>query len=257
MPESILGYNNLVYSDDPTVTSTADAGYPGTNLRSWSLAEQYRRTVAAAAFVVAEFDFGSLRTVDSIGVAGHNLPIGSIIQPQYFTTSWQDYFTYTTVRDGQTIFRRTTARTQERFRLVVTPPTGLVASIGNVYLGQSLDLPEGGPDAGLVIPPFGLMGKVQNNINQRGDLLGRRLTREYSMTQFSIANVEPDWVRDYWLDFKRHARILPFYWQWDNSTAQAQKEDAAFCYTTKLLDATAYDESELFMPIGLSAEAVV
>jgi hypothetical protein len=140
------------------------------------------------------------------------------------------------VTDDRPIMRLVEPVTAAQFRLVFTPqesPSGDLM-VGSIFIGKALEMAR--PIyAGHVPSPFARVTSVRPNVSERGQLLGRSVTREGMADSWSWQNLPAAWVRRHLEPFFKHAVTKPFFLLWRPETFP---DEASYLWTEEDLRAS-------------------
>jgi hypothetical protein len=237
-----IGYDNIFTRKTSVVTSNGAAtGFPASNLKNWYNWQRFKGT-AATVFVTVDAgapvfcNYLALSGFGEGGLQGGNLALQVSNDSTTWTnvvtinvastegvtlyngTYWYDgtrYVSSSVVPIKQNIAVRFTGQTWRYWRVrlagTVAPPM-----LGVVGLGRALDFPIGFY-ADSLKPRWNKDTEVINSISERGAFLGRSIVRSGNKPfSFNVEPVAHDWVDDYWMPFKDHAELLPFFFVWED-----------------------------------------
>lgn len=223
-----IGYHNLLEDTSATITASTEAtGYLKENAYDWRVFDWWKATATGDSWIQAAF--ASAKTADYFAVAGSNLTdVGASIKLQYSTDSgstWSDATTAATGTDNRVIFKSFDVITASYWRVLVNAPTA-VASIGVVAFGNRLDL-QRGFSPGFTPAALARMNEYQTSISDNGQFIGRSISRKMYDGKFTLTNITPEWVRNYWEPFVDHIETKPFFISWDTAS---HNDEAVFAW---------------------------
>jgi hypothetical protein len=211
-------------------------------------------------FLAIDYTLSAPATLDSFGVAGHNLPVGT----QIYAVDNTDPLARVTL--GGTDPTTSTGpillpinwntegpRTVSDWRILfVSPQAGspFNIQIGSLFCGTATPLPEG-ITAPSTPPPLGRKATLLPSIASKGsNFLGSHVQR--LGWQFDIRQklVDPAWVQANWLPMVRHVEQLPFFYLWDD----AYPEDAVYAWTNSIIPPSYTDPS--YMQWGMKCSGL-
>ena len=127
------------------------------------------------------------------------------------------------------------------YRILITRPGGIANQglfIGNVFIGQVLELPEG-IQPSYTPPHLAVNATIENSITMGGNFVGRSLTLEQYDFVIKQDNISPEWIRANWLDLLEYIQQKPFFYLWDDE----HKTDLVFCWTKADIAPPAYSNT--------------
>jgi hypothetical protein len=194
-------YRNVIASASSTAASVAIN--PDT----------YERWFSATGTMQATFQTSST-TVDSIGIAAHNLGSkGSTIQIETLPTgagSWTTRATITPTSD-KPIFITFESATVADIRITVTGGTN--REIAVIYAGVSLVM-QRAMFAGHSPVDLSQVTEYRDTTSDTGNFLGRKVRRKGYATTYNWTNLVDFWYRENFQPFVESAILLPFFIQW-------------------------------------------
>ncbi len=224
-----IGFENLLDSDDATVTSDSEAdGFAKEFLSDWlphtywmadTDGEHYVQAVFLAAQSCNYFAFYSNNVYES----------GGTIRLDYSTDGGSTWLTAVTVMpvDNSPIYKVFDTILAARWRVVVdaTP----AAKLGCVAFGVDLQL-ERGDWIGFTPPELGRDTELTTIISDNGGFLGRSIVRNMWSSKLDLDFLSFGFVYDSWLPFMKHAERKPFFLFWNEGD---YADRAAYCWTNK------------------------
>lgn len=206
-----IGYDSFV--SESTVTGTSQfLGFPPDAVKIQTTWERWRPLGTAGEYLT--IDAGASRSADYFGIAAHSLgSSGAVVRLSYSLTG----ASYTQIQQISVsgnepvmlIFPEITAR-YWRITVVssVSPPT-----VGVVYLGKVLAMQRpiyGGHS------PINLSRQtvVRPTESEKGQWLGRSITRYGLQTSYNWNNLSAAWYRANFDPFVSAARFRPFFIAW-------------------------------------------
>jgi len=248
---SYIGYNNLVKSG--TVTATDTAGYEKENAQSWKTSSWWSAgAVGSYSYYV---DMGSSVSINSWGVAGHNLSdISADIYVQYSATgAWAgEQLTFSptlTPSNNNVIYVVGGAISARYWRFFVAAPSGIFY-IANLFLGTVLYLERGLPE-GFSPANLNRDRKIYNNMSESGNYLGRSLIRKGSKVDINQPKITRAWIDANWDALANSIELYPFYfvWDWENYPLET-----AYCMANNI-KYPAYSDS-IYLDFSLNCVAL-
>ncbi len=238
---SYIGYTNLVKTGTVTVTSEA-TGYEKANAQSYKTSTWWQASAAGTVYYYV--DMGSAVSVDSWGVAGHDLGDNSgTIKPQYSATgAWagEELDLDTVQTPSATVFRKVASQSARYYRFEIVS-TGSASFIGNLFLGVALALPKGMP-AGFAPANLNRDRKIYNNMSEGGNYLGRVLIKKGAKVTINQKNITRSWIDSSWASLINHIELYPFYFAWDTTN---HPSDMAYCMVNKVTHPSYQDNTYL------------
>ncbi len=147
------------------------------------------------------------------------------------------------VTDDRPIMRLVEPVTAAQFRLIFTPQESPSEDlmVGSIFIGKALEMAR--PlYSGHIPSPFARVTSVRPNLSERGQLLGRSITRSGMAGSWAWQNLRAAWVRRYLQPFFEHARTDPFFVLWRPETFP---DEASYCWTEEDLRASNMGMSDL------------
>lgn len=239
-----IGYQSL----SGAITATNEAvAYPATSAGN-PLTYSYWRPTSLPSYW--EINFGSLRSVDYIGIASHELgSSGCTCVAQYWNGSaWVDLYSFIPASNTPVMLLFDEIQTS-RIRIGIlsgTPPR-----VGVVYVGQSLVMQRpiyGGHE------PITLNRTTvyKNNASESGQWLGRSVRRGGAKTSFSWQSLTANWYRENFDPFASAARFTPFFIAWRPFTFA---NEVGYVWTTKDISPSNSGRRD-FMSVSISVEGL-
>ena len=201
-----IGYHKL--SGTISATNAAE-GYPASSAGN-ALTYSFWRPTATPSYW--EINFGTLQSVDYIGIAAHEIGSnGCSCVAQYWNGS--TWVTINSFAPGintpiMMLFDEVQTTKVRIGILSGTPPR-----VGVVYVGQVLVM-ERPLHSGHSPINLSRVTVYKNNASESGQWLGRSVRRSGAKTDFSWNNLTADWYRSNFDAFAGAARFAPFFIAW-------------------------------------------
>lgn len=232
---SFIGYNNLVKSGAIISTSGDAVGYEKENAQSWKTSTWWKADDDFQSQLI--IDMGTAVDVDWFGIAGHDIAANS--SNYYIDYSLTGAFLgeevlikgTTTPTEDVTIFENITLVNARYFRFVFNvSDVGTAAHIGNLFLGEALQLERGMPQG---FSPANLNRKrnILNNKSNSGNFLGRIIKHEGAEIKINQKTITRTWIDANWTALADSIELYPFYFLWDSVT---YANEAAYCIAKKI-----------------------
>lgn len=224
MTARLLYENHLVNATSIVASSEAD-GFPVANIADYIPTDYFRS--AASGTINIDVQMPSPVTADSFGFYNQDIFAGAgTIRLQYWTGSaYADCFAAVTPADNTPVLKTFTARTTDKWRIVIT--SGAVVNLGIAFFGRKLDLPYGNY-LNWTPPLWARNTSVLNSISDAGVFLGRSITALGIKTTLVLQYASDDYIYTSWLPFMKHAEQKPFFFQ---PHVEAYPGEVAFCWT--------------------------
>lgn len=218
---ALIAYRSILDSYDVSIAATsAAAGYAAVNVKSRLTHSGWRPSAGGAqslTFMAA--DLG--KTVDYLGIAGHNLfSKGATID----LLASDDGVTYSSLLGGGYLptsdapfLLQVASSAKKYFRLTVNVAGVAYPTIAVVMLGEVLRL-QRGIYVGHRPAPFSRDVAYNASESEGGQIIGRSVVRRMSETDITLKRITPTWFRDYLLPFQRAAEESPFFFLWNTGT---------------------------------------
>lgn len=196
-----IGYDNLLFGrplSSFTATSSAP-GYPPDAVARPDTAERWRGQSSSDTLTI---DLGATRSFNYVGIAAHTL--GS--EGAELTVQGEKVIP----ADDTPILLLMENRSDYQINLQISYGP---ASIGVVYVGQVLEVMRpvyGGHTPGTLSRDT----KLNRSLSRGGQFLGQQIRRRGVSTELSLSNLSPEWYRDTFDPFVKHARRFPFFLAW-------------------------------------------
>lgn len=214
-------------------TEAGDAEYPISNMLDYTTNTIGRILSPADDFFTIQVETSAPILANYIGVAEHNLPIGTKARFTDRTSgSSVTLGAVDVVNQGPLLLAFENQTTTANFRIGFELPggAGLAVNIGSLFFGVRTDLPEPIPTP-YRPPPLGRDTKLYPSIAAKGsNFLGSYVERvgwDFSIEQ---KLVDPQWIDSNWIQMARHFEALPFFFAWDID----QPEDTVYGWTTSI-----------------------
>lgn len=205
-----IGYRDFV--KDATVSGTSAA--TGTALSMVQTDFTYERYQPITVPANVAFDLGSVESVNYVGIAAHT--IGSTGNAVEVQTSPDGVGSWSTVIDSNpanndALMLLFETKNKRYWRIRVSG--GTTPQIGVVYIGLTLDMMR---PIYVGHRPITLNRTVTKRgaRSDSGQFLGNTVVRLGQSTSFNWTNIKPDWYRNNFDAFAKHAESLPFFIAW-------------------------------------------
>lgn len=223
-----IGYESI--APDSTITASTEAtGYEAANVADGLTWDFWRPLDGDTAAWIA-FDYGSLVSVDYVGIAVHNLgSIGASVTVQaYIGGMWQDVHEFTPTSDAPLMALFEALEAQE-WRLVLSGYTAYdTPSIGVVNIGTAMRF-QRNIYVGHTPITMGRNTNIKPNLSNTGQFLGRSVERRGAQTNIALNNLTPDWYRETFEPFAQYAITGAFFWMW---RPDDYPEEVGYVWTT-------------------------
>lgn len=124
--------------------------------------------------------------------------------------------------------------------------------VGVIMLGKRLELPLN-MSAPFTPPQFAYDHMITNTESDTGQFIGRSIRRMGSKFSLNLPDLlTPDFVKNDWDVFARHAYKYPFFFAWDTVN---QPDDVVYAWTDGNVPAPSYS-NQSFMKIGLNCRGL-
>lgn len=245
-----VGYRNLMEEGGITASSQT-TGYEAVNAATWTTYNKWLPTAGGLQYLTCTLP--GAETASYFAVYGHDLGAkGGSVQLQYSTdgSTWSNATDPVAPSGTQVVFKRFSAILAQYWRFKVSTPTD-AAYIAVAAFGPALEFPQGWRDG--FQPP--LLNDYRDTTHQSegGNFIGRSVVADPLSLQIRVTALDPAWVREHWVPFRRHAEAKPFFVSWD---AVDHPFEAAYCWTQGKQPQPQYDDY-VFMSVGLSVEGWV
>lgn len=238
-----IGWHNRITSTNFTAT-TAEDGYPATNILNPGTYERYRPTSSPAVITI---DLLSALDVDYMAIQTKN---ATNVKLEYSS----DDITYTPVLDEATTDNTTMFLFNEKtFRYWRITITGASLQVVATKLGLVLEMYR--PKYGGVNPlPLSRVTAIRPNLSETGQFLGASQKRIGVNGSMEWDNLPADWYRTNFDIFAQtNPRIAPFFIAWRPITFS---EDVNYAWATN--DITPSNSgTRNFMNVNLSMEGFI
>jgi hypothetical protein len=222
----IILYDNLLTYDGATVTASSEvAGFPFENAFDWNPSTYW---LASAGTSYLNLTLTISKYADSFCLYSQTLwSNGGTIQLQYSLdggSTWLDAFSPVAPSDNVPIFLTFDPISADKWRVkVVSSPASY---IGVVCFGSRMVF-ERGFFVGFAPPQDARMDEITNNVSMNGTFVGRSLLAKGIKDSLSTDMLSQQWVRSVWRPFVDHARLMPFFLQWNKDQ---WPYEVAFCW---------------------------
>ena len=169
-----IGHTNKIEDATSITVSSEATGFEKENAYDWFLYDWWKTTGASS--VTFTVDFGSATSLNSFGIAGHN--IGDITGIFYLNASTDNFVASDDNIVGnifptgsEVIFRKFTDASYRYWRFAFYSLDAAM-TIAQIYLGNVLALPHA-PRLGFVSPKNAAEDDISNNMSDGGFNLGR------------------------------------------------------------------------------------
>lgn len=222
------------------MTFTPTAGGTGSNFQAMSISGAtasflgdgasgflFTKPILSRCYSIFTISPPTSETVDYCCIAAHDLgDFGATLKVQYDNGGgWFSTIISQKITDNSPIFCIFTPKTGVRFRVAIVSNT---ATIGCIRFGRAMQM-ERAMYGGITPPFLDRTTKLQANISESGEFLGRTRIRTDHGASFSWDNVTAAWVRDNWPDFQAATETDPFFIAWRPETFS----DASYAQVTK------------------------
>jgi hypothetical protein len=217
----IVGYENLVTTANVSST-TEDVDWPVTNLANPSTNLKWvGATESPAADEYITLALNTVDDIDYIAVAKHNwgsaqITVSVEVLDDGSPETWTEVITETLLAtDDPVIFRFTEqAVTSIRIRL---QPGAEAPQAAVLYAGKLLVL-QRRLYVGHTPLTYGRTSKVTNAKSESGNFLGRIVLNQSTRSSVPLANLTPQWFREYLWPFVLDSKENPFFFAWRPSS---------------------------------------
>lgn len=245
-----IGYKNLFTTTGVTVTASTEAsGFAKENSYDWFGYDWWKPTAIGDSWIKASF--GGAQAADYCAIWGHDLADhGSTIKVQYSTndSTWVDAGALMP-SDNSTIFIGFDVQVKAYWRLLVNNPA-TIASIGGVQIGEALTFPRN-MEVGFSPPSLAPIIESKTAQSELGAFIGGRILNKGVKGDFNLTNLDPAWVRTYWVPFINHAQTpKPFVFAWDSVN---HSSEVILGWASQQIKSPTYS-TPLLMDISLSFE---
>ena len=257
---AIIGYQNLLAAAASTVTrDTSDAtDKPVANAYDYATHSTWQ--AAATGVAQIDIDAGAAVSADYLGIAAHDLTgklavsASAILIEAATASNYSDKATVAQIADtdvtvDESIFKAFTSVNKRYWRISINFAT--VADIGVIFLGERLTIPVGlGP--GFAPPDFAPKDRVTNQMTEGGAFIGRVVQSQGVGFTMELAGMTPAFMRSDYLAFMVHARVKPFFVQWNNASFSSE---SAYCWNKGPIREARYSE-RLAMTHSLTLQGI-
>lgn len=201
----VIGWNSATKRGTVTASTSAD-GYAAANAADASTTTFWRPTALTATWKITT---PTAETFSYCGIASHSLGgTGCTVTVQLWSgASWVDRGSVTPTDDSVIMFLfGEYETTQIRIRI-----TGSLApSIGSVYFGQTLELPQRAYQG---FTPIDLATNATfiTNVTRGGQLAGRSVQFNGTSNSVNISGIEESWIRSNFVGFMDESLYRPFF----------------------------------------------
>lgn len=209
-----FGFDNRAIGATLTASSAA-SGFEAVNATTWDTYSAWQPTSTSAQSYT--IDLGSAASLDSFGIAGHNLfSCGATVELQHSPdgATWTTVVSAITVASDEPLFRRFAAVSKRYWKLNFTSTS--IFTIANIFVGVSFAMPKAQAYGGS-IAPYNKMNKAMSSRTRTGVLLGRSLKYLGGKLSFQFNNVDSSWVRSNWEAFYDNLMTQAFYVAYDTT----------------------------------------
>jgi hypothetical protein len=239
-----IGYHKL----SGTITATNEAvAYPATSAGN-PLTYSFWRPTSLPSYW--EIDFGTLQSVDYIGIASHELgSSGCSCVAQYWNGSaWIDLYSFAPGVNTPILLLFDEIQTP-KIRIGIL--SGVPPRVGVVYVGQSLTMerPIYGGHSPITLTRTTV---YKNNASESGQWLGRSVRRGGAKTTFEWKNLTAAWYRENFDSFASAARFAPFFIAWRPFTFA---NEVGYVWTNNDIAPTNTGQRDL-MSVSISVEGL-
>lgn len=247
-----IGYSNLFELSGVTVSASTEAtGYEKENAYDGLGYDFWKPTATGDSWIMASF--GSTQTANYMAIWGHDFGTnGSSAKPQYSTnggSTWNDAASAQMPTHNNTLFWSFSDISAAAWRCLITNPSGL-SVVAGVQIGQVLELPYN-VDVGFAPPSLAPMVDLKTAKSESGAFIGGRVLKKGIAGSISMSDIDPVWVRDYWVPFITHAQTpKTFIFSWDD---QNHSTEVVLAWVTKKISPPSYN-TPLLMNVSLDFE---
>lgn len=212
-----------------TPSSNGDAvGHPVSRVVVPDTSTWWETTVAVPVLTLA---FGALRSVEAVGLAGHNLTGRTVLiegATNVGLTTWTSLITVNPT-DDSTILALFAAGNYYGIRITITGGgLGILTRIAVAYTGTVLTMPTRGyNDLGPV--DLGMDVSINTYRTETGQIAGRFISYTGLMGNLSYTHLPEPWVRSTLLPFLKSAITIPFFIA---TRPAGYPKDCAYAWTT-------------------------
>lgn len=222
---SIL-HDNIIEGVTPIVGVNEVIGFEAINITDWALYTAWKPGVTGIQDL--KFDMGSPITADTFAIYGHNLGSeGCSLKISHSTTDSSYNFAIDTfvVQNDGVLYLPFPSVSRQFWRIRIEECT-IDAVISVVAIGVATVLPKRMPLQ--FRPP--LWGDFKSNVSlsREGVFLGRSIVTAPIKTMIIQNNVSEAFVRGDWKTFIDHARVLPFFFSWDEDN---HADEGLYCWS--------------------------
>jgi hypothetical protein len=247
-----IGYHNLFEDSTATVAASTEAtGYLKENAYDGLGYDWWKPTATGDSYLSASF--GSAQTANYMTIWGHDFGTnGSSAKPQYSTnggSTWNDAASSQSPTHNNTLFWSWDDISAADWRCLVTNPSG-ISVIAGVQIGQVLALPYNMSE-GFAPPSLAPMVTLKTSQSESGAFIGGRVLNKGIIGKIDMSDLDPAWVRTYWVPFITHAQTPKvFVVAWDD---QNHSSEVVLGWVKKQVPQPKYN-TPLLMNISLDFE---
>lgn len=241
----VIGYENLATTDN-TVATVENTNYPASNLLNPATNLKWvAEADTAFSDIYLTVTLDGFSEVDYVGIAGHNFgTVGAIISIEGTTEFdsngdpiWDSAYPLSDetilANDRPAIFRFTRdflfgVRVRIQYPVLGSGDDLIEPEAAVLYVGKLLTLQR---KIYVGHSPISLSraANVSNGRSESGNFLGRIVLGESNYTSVNLANLTPDWVRNYLDPFLEEAVETPFFFAW---RPQSYPTEVGFAWMT-------------------------
>lgn len=230
--------------------STADPDFPADAPLRADTYERWKPTAIPATWL---YEFGSTKSFNSIGIAGHNYADSGIAvaaEYQLGAGAWTAFSSAAAPGDNSPIFLVGTLASASRIRLTLTG-TVLLPQTGVVYVGQSLVMPQ--PIDGKYVPiTMGRDTVLKSAMSRTGQFIGQDYRRNGVASSIGFKLLTGAFVRNSFDAFVKLARRYPYFLAWNANDFPAE---VGYVWTEKDIKPS-YMQMAQFMEVNWDMKGV-
>lgn len=221
----VIAYADIASTATLTESSEA-AGFAAENVQN-SLTYNFWKPTSQNSYI--EFDFGSSKTIDYIGIAGHNCGTqGNTINIYYWDGaspgSWVLIDTTAPTDDGIILFLFASS-SHQIFKAEFVG--GGVPSVAVIHMGARLTV-ERRIYGGHTPVTLAKQTVIRPQKSEGGQWLGRSIVRQGASTSVALNNLTASWFRTNFKPFMDSAITNSFFFAWRPT---AYSTEVAYCWT--------------------------
>lgn len=217
-----IGYQTFTFDLLPAdvTVSTEVVGSPADAPLRPDTAEYWQATALPATW---QIDLGATRSVDYVGIAGHN--IGSSAASCLIETSpgdlvgsppafaWTTFAADVSPSDDSSLLYLDDAVSCRHVRITLAG-SGVVPKLAVAYIGVALVMEREVTASGFKAPTLSRQTELNNALSRGGQFLGQNIRRMGVASEVNFQNLDQDWYRTTFDPFVKHARRFPYFFAW-------------------------------------------